>query len=80
VAIMLRRSRGDEAQKLAQFCGDISELSLICANKLGSMIYRDAGSVSPSPRFAESAEQNGERAGVGCFVFILVFKSASMNH
>jgi hypothetical protein len=25
---------------------------------------RDAGSVSPSPRFAESAEQNGERAGV----------------
>src|ERR1700683_4073439 len=27
-----------------------------------------AGSVSPSPRFAESAEQNGERAGVRCIV------------
>ncbi len=34
----------------------------------GDMIRRDAGSVSPSPRFAESAQQNGERAGVRCFV------------
>ena len=29
---------------------------------------RKTGSVSPSPRFAESAEQNGERAGVRCLV------------
>jgi hypothetical protein len=29
---------------------------------------RIAGSTSPSPRFAESAEQNGERAGVRCSV------------
>jgi len=35
------------------------------------MIRQDAGSVSPSPRFAESAQQNGERAGVRCFVFKL---------
>jgi lysophospholipase L1-like esterase len=27
---------------------------------------QNAGNVSPSPRFAESAEQNGERAGVRC--------------
>ncbi len=39
-------------------------------------IRQDAGSVSPSPRFAESAEQNGEwcqaevRPGVRCFVLI----------
>src|SRR5580700_8643946 len=31
--------------------------------------WRKAGSVSPSPRFAESAEQNGERAGVRCLVY-----------
>jgi hypothetical protein len=37
----------------------------------GDMIHKDAGNVSPSPRFAESAEQNGERAGVRCFVLIL---------
>jgi len=37
------------------------------------MIRQDAGTCSPSPRFAESAEQNGERAGVRCFVLILGF-------
>jgi len=37
------------------------------------MIRQRAASVSPSPRFAESAEQNGERAGVRCFDFILAF-------
>jgi hypothetical protein len=33
-------------------------------------LRQNVGSVSPSPRFAESAEQNGERAGVRCFVLL----------
>jgi hypothetical protein len=51
---------------------DLSGLNLN-AHMLGSMTCQCAGSVSPSPRFAESAEQNGERAGVRCFVLILAF-------
>ena len=49
--------------------GCISSLSLTWGGQVaGDLIRRDAGSVSPSPRFAESAQQNGERAGVRCFV------------
>ena len=36
--------------------------------KAGDMILRGAGSVSPSPRPAQSAERDGERAGVRCVV------------
>jgi hypothetical protein len=53
--------------------------SLICYVQVAdNMIRHDAGSVSPSPRFAESAQQNGERAGVRCFVIhILLFQPDS---
>jgi hypothetical protein len=44
-----------------------------------ALIRQDAGSVSPSPRFAESAQQNGERAGVRCFVLILLKMFIAMD-
>ena len=51
-----------------------------CASRWPSLFCQDAASVSPSPRFAESAEQKGERAGVRCLFHYLWVQGKEGRH
>ncbi len=68
-----RRRSSFQLQTHGEFYkGCILTLSLIGGRYVANgTIRHDAGSMSPSPRFAQSAEQNGERVGGTLFILSL---------